>query len=65
VRRKLVVTLSWLVLFLAGAAVSRRLPGHLSHDFPFPNTAADKTNHADRGHPPDSTPEPTPATMTV
>jgi RND superfamily putative drug exporter len=45
-RHKLAVTLSWLVLFLAGAAVSSRLSGHLSHDFAFPNTDADKANHA-------------------
>ncbi len=45
-RHKLVVTLSWLVLFLAGGAAAGRLSGQLSHDFSFPGTAADKANHA-------------------
>jgi RND superfamily putative drug exporter len=45
-RHKLAVTLSWLVLFLAGGAASGQLSGHLSHDFSFPNAAGDKANHA-------------------
>jgi RND superfamily putative drug exporter len=45
-RHKLVVTLAWLVLFLAGGAAAGRLSGRLTHDFSFPNTDADKANHA-------------------
>jgi RND superfamily putative drug exporter len=45
-RHKLAVTLFWLVLFLAGGAASGKLSGQLSHDFTFPDTAADKANHA-------------------
>ncbi|MBF9130242.1 MMPL family transporter [Plantactinospora sp. S1510] len=45
-RHRLAVTLSWLVLFLAGAVAASQLSDQLTRDFSFPSTAADEANGA-------------------
>ncbi|HTJ36006.1 MAG TPA: MMPL family transporter [Dactylosporangium sp.] len=45
-RHRTAVVLAWLVLLVAGGASAGRLSGRLSHDFAFPDTAADRANHA-------------------
>jgi RND superfamily putative drug exporter len=45
-RHKLAVALAWVVLFLAGGVAAGQLSGHLTHQFSFPGTAADKANQA-------------------
>jgi RND superfamily putative drug exporter len=45
-RHRLAVTLSWLVLFIAGGVAAGSLSGQLSHDFSFPGTDADRANAA-------------------
>ncbi|MEU7876015.1 MMPL family transporter [Dactylosporangium sp. NPDC049140] len=45
-RHRTAVVLAWLVLLIAGGAAAGRLSDRLSHDFAFPDTAADQANHA-------------------
>jgi RND superfamily putative drug exporter len=50
VRHRLIVSIVWLALLLAGGTSASKLSNKLSYDFSFPNTASDTANNAILAH---------------